>query len=245
MLSVLEAGTGLGFLALVIGCFPVFYQAIQKREHMISVLDSRAGSDPTGFELLRRYAEAGCMDQLDQLLANYERWGAELLECYLSYPTLASYRSQHQDQNWIKTATAVLDACALIESGISGNPPWGPRLRFQAKCTVAILRHVLVDLAYLIGMPPDEHCNKRLRPEVLDQIREDLLKAGLMLDNSVEANERLAATRELYEPFAVSLGRGLVMEVAEWHLERAFLDNWQISAWDGFKHDGTPDAGDL
>ena len=237
LLSVLEAGTGLGFLALAIGCFPVFYQAIQKREYYITILDSRAGSDPSGYELLRRYSEAKCMHELRDLLREYEKWGAEMLECYLSYPTLAAYRSQHQDQNWIKTSTAILDACALIESGINGDDDWIGPLMFQSKCTVAMLRHVLVDLAYLIGMAPDEHRKGRLSPALREQIRDDLAIFGLILDRSPEANFRLSNARERYEPFAASLGRGLVMDLPKWHPEKTGPDNWEISAWDGFKHD--------
>src|SRR5262249_50720718 len=55
-LTVLEAGIGFGFLALVIGYLPVLYQSFSRREVTISLLDARAGSPPTAFELLRRHA---------------------------------------------------------------------------------------------------------------------------------------------------------------------------------------------
>src|SRR6185503_19165730 len=41
-LAVIEAGTGFGFLAMVIGYLPVFAQAFSQREIAISLLDSRA-----------------------------------------------------------------------------------------------------------------------------------------------------------------------------------------------------------
>ncbi len=53
-ITVLEAGIGFGFLALVIGYLPVLYQAFSRREVTISLLDARAGSPPTAAELLRR-----------------------------------------------------------------------------------------------------------------------------------------------------------------------------------------------
>jgi hypothetical protein len=56
-LTVAEAGTGIAFLALVIGYLPVIYQAFSRREVSISLLDARAGSPPTAAELLRRYGE--------------------------------------------------------------------------------------------------------------------------------------------------------------------------------------------
>src|SRR5260370_20880627 len=56
---VLEAGIGFGFLALVIGYLPVLYQSFSRREVTISLLDARAGSPPTAFELLRRHSATG------------------------------------------------------------------------------------------------------------------------------------------------------------------------------------------
>src|SRR5262245_12993728 len=46
-LTVVEAGVGFGFLALVIGYLPVLYQSFSRREVNISLLDARAGSPPS------------------------------------------------------------------------------------------------------------------------------------------------------------------------------------------------------
>ena len=42
-LVIIEAGTGLGFVAVVIGYLPVLYQAFSRREGSIALLDARAG----------------------------------------------------------------------------------------------------------------------------------------------------------------------------------------------------------
>ena len=55
-LVILEAGMGLGFVAMVIGYFPVLYAAFSRREVSISLLDARAGSPPTAVELLQRHS---------------------------------------------------------------------------------------------------------------------------------------------------------------------------------------------
>src|SRR5437763_969754 len=44
VVAVAEAGLGFGFLALVIGYLPIFYQSFSRREVNISLLDARAGS---------------------------------------------------------------------------------------------------------------------------------------------------------------------------------------------------------
>jgi Ion channel len=53
-ITVVEAGLGFGFLAVVVGYLPMLYQAFSRREVSISLLDARAGSPPSAGELLRR-----------------------------------------------------------------------------------------------------------------------------------------------------------------------------------------------
>src|SRR5205823_5587411 len=98
-ITVVEAGTGFGFLAIVVSYLPVLYQAFSRREVSIALLDARAGSPPTAVELLRRHGRAQRLEALDRLLRDWEVWSAELLETHLSYPILAYYRSQHEHQS--------------------------------------------------------------------------------------------------------------------------------------------------
>ena len=58
-LLILECGTGFGFLAVVMGYFPVLYGAFSRREVNIALLDARAGSPPTAAELMRRHSYDG------------------------------------------------------------------------------------------------------------------------------------------------------------------------------------------
>ena len=85
-LIILESATGLGLVALVIGYVPVLYQAFSRREVSVAMLDGRAGSPPTATELLRRHAHEGGERELIALLAEWERWSAEILESHISYP---------------------------------------------------------------------------------------------------------------------------------------------------------------
>ncbi|MBV8514027.1 MAG: two pore domain potassium channel family protein, partial [Acidobacteria bacterium] len=105
-LVVAEAGFGFGFLAAIIGYLPFIYGSFSDREIEITLLDSRAGTPPTAGELLRRHAYPGGRDALRELLKDWERWSAELMESHLSYPVLAYFRSQHDNQSWIASLTA-------------------------------------------------------------------------------------------------------------------------------------------
>src|SRR5213079_306527 len=151
-LTVIEAGTGFAFLALVIGYFPVIYQAFSRREMAISLLDARAGSPPTAGELLWRYRWDKSGDALAELLREWERWAADVLESHLSYPALAYFRSQHYNQSWLGALTTILDASALIMVGRER----GGHCARQAALTFAMARHALVDLAQVFNTPPHQ-----------------------------------------------------------------------------------------
>src|SRR5581483_3085880 len=118
--SVLEAGMGFGFLAIVIGYLPTIYTAFSRREIEISLLDARAGSPPSAAELLSRTIDGNNTETLDRLFHDWERWAAEVLESHLSYPVLSFYRSQHSNQSWLGALTVILDATALVIAGIDG-----------------------------------------------------------------------------------------------------------------------------
>src|SRR6266508_2722236 len=146
VLSVIEAGTGFGFLALVIGYLPTLSQAFSRREVNIALLDARAGSPPTATELVRRHAEDP--DALGQLLSEWERWSAELLESHVSFPVLAYYRSQHDNQSWVAGLTTILDACALAVARIEEGPERTARLTF------AMASHAVKDLCAVFHLTP-------------------------------------------------------------------------------------------
>lgn len=228
LVTVLEAGIGFGFLALVIGYLPVLYQSFSRREVTISLLDARAGSPPTAFEMLRRHAgegEAG-LDALAEVLHDWERWSAELMESHLSYPVLAYFRSQHDNQSWIGSLTAILDVCALAMAGLEGM------CQYQARMTFAIARHALVDISQVFSQPPDhDGSSNRLAPDDLAEIRRQLREAGISLADSKAADAELARIRSLYEPYALSLAHFLRLALPPWMKRDGAKDNWQTTAW--------------
>src|SRR3989442_3134609 len=198
-LTVTEAGVGFGFLAIVIGYLPVIYQSFSRREVNISLLDARAGSPPTAGELLRRHGYPHGLDALQKLLSDWERWSAQLMESHLSYPMLAYFRSQHDNQSWLAALTAILDTFALLMAGVEGT------CERQAELTFAIARHAIVDLAQIFIVRPAAADQQRLPPEDLDRLRKLLAAQGLRLHVGPAADRRLAELRALYEPYVMTL----------------------------------------
>lgn len=239
-LSVVEGGTGFGFLAIVIGYLPVLYNAFSKREAQITLLDARAGSNPSAGELLRRHGRAGAMASLEDLLKQWEYWSAVQLEAYLSYPIFAYYRSQHDDQSWLTALTCIMDTCSLISLGFEDETqPWVKPLRFQADLTFAMARHVVVDLAYIEGIAPVKRPWDRLDERSWARLQEDLRSAGIPLRQGREA--RLAGRRSMYEGYVVALARDLFYTVPSWVGDPESVDHWQVSAWDSPAHFSSSD----
>jgi len=225
-LSVIEVGTGFGFLAAVIGYLPVLYQSFSRREVSISMLDARAGTPPTAAELLRRHAEAGHLEGVGELLKDWERWAADLMESHLSYPVLCYYRSQHDNQSWLASLVCVLDTCALVMVGVDGAHPW------QARLTFAMARHALVDISQIFGTRPVSFERERMTDEELAALRSALKGWGLTLRAGADADDRLRSLRRLYEPYANGLSCHLLIPLPPWLPEHARADNWQTSAYD-------------
>lgn len=220
MFVVVEAGTGLGFVALVIGYLPLLYTAFSTREIAVAMLDARAGSPPTAGELLFRHNFNGGHHALSALLAEWERWCAAMLETHISYPILCYYRSQHDNQSWLSALTAVLDTCALLITTIDSSRDGGASTR-QAQLTFAIARHTLVDLGHVLHLERDE---RRLRLEPPTRLADEefvplcnlLSKAGFSLCGDVGARERLTAIRVLYESHACVLSDYLRLQLPAW-----------------------------
>jgi hypothetical protein len=235
-LTVIEAGTGLGFLAIVIGYLPVLYQAFSRREVNIVMLDARAGSPSSAIELLRHFSETGALDRFDETLRDAERWTAELLESHVSYPVLSHFRSQHDNQSWLGATATVLDACALTMAGIREIPAR------QAQLTFAMARHAVVDIAQILRRPPRAPEPDRLPAATFLRLRHELAALGLHLTDYDEATARLAELRALYEPYIHALSQYLSMRLPEWAPQRRPIHNWETSFWG--RADKTKTAGD-
>lgn len=224
--TVAEAGTGFGFLAVVIGYVPVIYQAFSRREIAVSLLDARAGSPPSAGELLRRHADSYGQQQLREVLHEWERWSAELLESHLSYPVLAYFRSQHSNQSWLAALSAILDTSAIVRVGLEGA------CERQAELTFAMARHAVVDLAQVFSTPPRRPSVDRLPNERFEDLVRHLEASGLRLRDPGSAARRLAALRGLYEPYIHSLSVYLRIPLPPWTPQVRRADNWQTSAWE-------------
>ena len=176
-------------------------------------------------ELLRRNHAGKNVEELRILLHDWEVWCADILESHLSYPILAFYRSQHEQQSWVEVLTVILDTCALILTNIDGSP------MEPAKFTFAIARHAVVDLAQVLNISPTPAVN-RLSSAEFTQLQDMLAVSGIRLKEGTATEQKLAELRETYEPFVSAMAERMQVSLPPWIPPGDTLDDWQTSAWD-------------
>jgi len=222
LVAVIEAGTGIGFIAVVIGYLPVLYQLFSRREAHVIQLDGRAGSPPTAGTMLARHAEAEGLDKLDEVLREWEVWGSELLESHLSYPMLAYYRSQHDNQSWLAALACIMDTCALVLVGVEAMRP------LQARMTFTMARQVVVEMARSFRIQPSRFDGgNRLDHAAYAQLMAVFKQSGLVWSGGADAEETLAALRATYEPLLDGLSRHLLLPLPGWTAGDDDDDHWE------------------
>jgi hypothetical protein len=221
LLTVIEAGLGLGMLAMVIGYLPILAQAFSRREVHVSLLDARAGSPPSAEELLLRNAVDPQGAMLTRLLEQWEQWCAELLETHVSFPVLMYYRSQHVNQSWAAVLTTILDVCALLLAGQDDG------LAPAARLTFAMARHAAVDLVLVFRLHPEPVKHDRLPAGDLTLLRQALRASGMTLREGPDIDAKLQTLRAMYEPYMNALGSYLLMPMPDWRGHERARDNWR------------------
>ena len=212
--EVVAGATGLGLFAVVIAYLPVLYQAFNRREVGVLLLDARAGSPPSGPELLHRMGSAGVASSLPDLFAEWERWAADVLETHMSYPLLAVFRSPHDETSWVTSLGSVLDAATLILTSVEDEPDERARLMYGTGV------HAVEDLFYYFRL--EERATVIQRDEFED-VLQDMKDDGFSIRPVDEAFARFTEKRAKYAPRLDALAVMLAAPPGLWIGDRSFL----------------------
>lgn len=118
-LAFCEAAVGLAELALLIGYLPTIYGAFSRRERLVTKLEVRAGSPPSGVVMLARFWILGRSELLsDEVWSQWEDWFVDVEESHTSHTSLPFFRSPQPDHHWVTAAGAVLDAASLLDAAV-------------------------------------------------------------------------------------------------------------------------------
>jgi hypothetical protein len=219
ILAFLAAATGLVIVALQIAYLPALYEAFNRRETLVTLLESRAATPAWGPELLARHHLIGLEAELAPLYADWERWSADVAESHTTYPALMHLRSPHTTNSWIVSLIAVLDAAALQLSLQPGTAPTSARMCVRMGFTA------LRDIARAIQVPfdPDPMPDAPIKltfDEFLEGVRR-LTEAGIDIERAPEeAWPHFRGWRVNYEEIAYFLARHISAPPALWTGDR-------------------------
>jgi hypothetical protein len=216
------AGTGLVVIALQIAYLPTIYGAFNRREMLVTLLESRAGAPAWGPELLARHQLVGIVDNLPSLYAEWEQWAADVAETHTTYPILIWFRSPHPLQSWIGGLLAVLDSAALFLAVAPSSAPSETRLCLRMGFTA--LRRIadVIRLPYDPDPLPGAPISLTYDEFVLSVGR--LTAVGFPIERPPEeAWPHFAGWRVNYEALAYALADRVVAVPGLWSGERRHL----------------------
>ncbi len=148
-LTVLAAATGLVIVALQIAYLPVLYAAFNRRETLVTMLESLGGVPAWGPEVLARHELIDNLDQLPRLYDRWAEWAADISESHTTHRSLLYFRSPVPLRSWVLSLLAVLDAAALH---LALNPISVPS---EARPLLRVGYSAMRGLAATIGAPID------------------------------------------------------------------------------------------
>ncbi|HLG00362.1 MAG TPA: hypothetical protein VI916_07815 [Acidimicrobiia bacterium] len=145
----IAAASGMVVVALQIAYLPTIYAAFNRRETLVTLLESRAGVPAWGPELLWRHHRVGISDSLPDLYSQWEIWSADVAETHTTYPVLAWFRSPHPYRSWVTALLAVLDAASMHLALCPSSAPSEARLCLRMGFTA------VRDMSRVLNLPYD------------------------------------------------------------------------------------------
>ncbi|MGH2464671.1 MAG: hypothetical protein ACRDGI_04355 [Candidatus Limnocylindrales bacterium] len=217
LLSFGEAAIGLILVALLIAYLPTMYTAFQRREAFVAKVAIRAGTPPSGTELLIRFWSVGLLNLLTDLWVEAEAWFIDMEESHTTLAALPFYRSPRSTRSWVTAAGAVLDGAALLRSAVDVPTEARTDLAITAGYTTldAIAGFFRIPIIARPAMPGDPI---RVTRAEFETAIDELAAAGLPIRPDREGAWRdFAGWRVNYEDALLRLSVIVVAPDAHWN----------------------------
>ncbi len=209
-------------VALQIAYLPAIYSSFNRREGLVTLLESRAGQPAWGPELLIRHQLVEITDTLPDLYAAWEEWAADVAESHTTYPILLLFRSPEPWLSWIIGLLAVLDAGAMHLSLAPDSAPSAARLCLRMGFTLT--NRVATTLGWEVDPDPDPEGSIQLTFEEFAQAVTQLEECGFPVERTAEeAWDDFRGWRVNYERVAYRLADRLTAPPAPWSGSRRHL----------------------
>jgi hypothetical protein len=215
-----EALLGMILVALLIAYLPTIYNAFTRRETQVQLLEVRAGTPPSPWELIARSHRTGELPDLKEFWHDWHVWFAEVEESHTSLAALAFFRSPRPELSWVTAAGVVLDAASLMLSTV--DLPREPRAAFCIRSGYLALRQIATffQVAYDEDPNPDD-------PISIDRDEFDAAYAYLEQTGVPLVADRDQAWRDFrgwrvnYDTVLISLAALTMAPYAPWSSDRS------------------------
>jgi Ion channel len=219
LVVILESATGVAVAALAITLLFELYGSFRSREESVVALDALAGAPPSAVQLLETAAQHGMDGALKETFDEWRRWSAMVLESHLAYPLLVYFRSSHDNEAWINSFVAVMDAAVLILSS-SDHPSKG-----AAKMMFTVGNHLVEDMTWVLRLKTENDPIIE-RAEYAAAIAR-LKAAGILVNDGAAAWEQFAHYRSKYASAVNQMATSLLAPPAQWVGDRSYLPHRQ------------------
>jgi hypothetical protein len=226
-LAFTEAGIGLFLLALLITYLPTIYSQFSARESAVTALEIRAGSPPSGVEMIERYWVLERIDRMAEVWTRWEDWFVQLEESHTSLPVLTFFRSPQPDHSWITAAGAVLDGASLMASTV--DVPRDVQAEFCIRAGYLALRRIADFFRIPYDAEPKQGDPISIAREEYEEAVHQLAEAGVPLKPDRDQTWLdFAGWRVNYDTVLIALAGLTAAPYAPWSSDRS-LRQWHPS----------------
>jgi hypothetical protein len=210
-----ESATGVAIAALAITLLFSLYESFRSREELVVSLDAMAGAPPSGVQILETVAEHHMRSELVSTFDEWRRWSAMVLESHLAYPLLIYFRSSHDNEAWVNSFGAVMDAAILVISTIDDDSEGSAHLMFK------VGNHLVEDMRWVFGSTSSS--DPIVEHEEYEVAVDRLIKAGYIVKDREAGWKRFVELRSNYAGTLNSIAQWLVIPPAQWIGDRSYL----------------------
>ncbi len=209
-------------VTLQIAYLPSLYDAFNRREALVAMLESRAGLPAWGPEVLARHQLVGIIDALPSFYADWERWAADVAESHTTYPVLLLFRSPEPWYSWVVGLLAVLDAAAM-DLALSPTAS-SSQARLCLRMGFTALNRIAKTLGWPVDPDPSPEGPITLTFEEFEEAVSMLAEIGYPMElTAEEAWPNFRGWRVNYETNAYRLADRVVAPPAPWSGPRTHL----------------------
>lgn len=218
-----EASIGLILIAMLVSYLPAIYSSFSRRESVVTMLETRAGSPPSPISMIKRYSILKRLESLGEIWSSWEVWFIDIEESHTSLTPLVFLRSPQPHRSWVGAAGAVLDSAALTLSCL--DIPRDTRADLCIRAGYLALRSIagIFDINYNSMPAPDDPIS--ITRAEFNTAWNELAQAGVPLKaDQDQAWRDFAGWRVNYDRVLLALAELTIIPYTPWISDR-YIDN--------------------